>query len=80
MTAFLCIIESCSNRRRDGNGLKTVITKISDVKTAFIKKTIEILDDLETTSCKLIGEGKCIADSASNLFTIFNQHIESNRK
>jgi site-specific DNA-methyltransferase (adenine-specific) len=74
MTAFLCIIEDCSNRRRDGNGLKTVSTKVSDVRDVFIKKALEILSDLETTSCNLIGKGECIADSATNLYQIYKQY------
>jgi len=74
MTAFLCIIEACSNRRRDGNGLKTVSTKVSDVRDTFIKKAMEILNDLETTSCNLIGKGECIADSATNLYQIYKQY------
>ncbi len=77
MTAFLCIIEACSNRRRDGNGLKTVITKVSDVRDLFIKKTIEIISDLKTTSCNLIGKGECIADSATNLYEIYKHYKDS---
>lgn len=76
-TAFLCIIESSSNRRRDGNGLKTVNTKVSDVRDVFINKAIEILNDLESTSSNLKGKGECIADSAKNLYQIFKQNYES---
>ena len=64
-TAFLCIIESSSNRRRDGNGLKTVNTKVSDVRDVFINKATEILNDLESTSSNIKGKGECIADSCN---------------
>lgn len=81
MVAFLCIIEPCSNRRREGNGLKTVMTQVTSVKEAFIGKATEIVDDLETTSYNLKGEGLCIVDTATNLHKIFKKHISSrNRK
>ena len=45
--AFLCIIEDCSNRKRDGNGLKTQITKVKDPITYFKAKLEDMLNDIK---------------------------------
>lgn len=76
LVSFLCIIEPCSNRRREGNGLKTVMTKVPDVIEAFKMKTVEIIGDLETTYNELRGEGKCIVDTATDLRRIYEEHIQ----
>jgi site-specific DNA-methyltransferase (adenine-specific) len=72
MTAFLCIIEACSNRRRDGNGLKTVLTKVSNVRDYFLRKVEEILCDLESTLSTNLGNGICVTESATKLYSIYN--------
>ena len=77
LVSFLCIIEPCSNRRREGNGLKTVMTKVPDVIEDFKMKTVEIIGDLETTYNELRGEGKCIVDTATDLRRIYEEHIQS---
>src|SRR5699024_10856014 len=77
MTAFLSIIEASSNRRKDGNGLKTVETKVENVKEFFIIKASEILEDIEALlTDDTIGEGISIADSAINLHEVYLQYIE----
>lgn len=81
LTAFLCIIESSSNRRRDGNGLKTVKTKINDVKEYFYMKLLDIVKDLEQSSKGSLGQGLCITGSAINLHDIFmREYSETNKK
>ena len=79
LTAFLCIVESCSNRRRDGNGLKTVKTKITDVRSNFVVKLTEIVNDLKTTSHSFQSVGTCITGSATNLFEVYNKYNESKK-
>lgn len=77
LTAFLCIVEASSNRWRDGNGLKTVHTKVTDVFSIYINKLSDILNDIESTSDRLLGEGMCIADTATNLHSICDEHYFS---
>jgi hypothetical protein len=71
LTAFICIVEACSNRWRDGNGLKTVKTKISDVNTVFAKKFLEIINDIKSSKAKIGGKGLCVADTANNLYDLY---------
>lgn len=47
LLGYMCIIEEVSNRRRDGNGLKTVTTKINDVYAFYINQLNKIIDDIE---------------------------------
>jgi len=71
LTAFICIIEACSNRWRDGNGLKTVKTKVNDVNDAFSKKLFEIINDIKSSKSKIGGKGICVADTAYNLYNLY---------
>ena len=43
---LLSIVEACSNRRKDGNGLATRPSKISDPRGAFIAQLSVMLEDL----------------------------------
>ena len=71
LVAFLCIIEPCSNRKRDGNGLKTVVTKISDVKTYYFNKVNLILEDIIKSQPENSALGMSIYNSAFNLYEEF---------
>jgi hypothetical protein len=44
--AMISILEDCSNRKKDGNGLATRPTEVSDVKLVFIEKVRVLLDDV----------------------------------
>lgn len=44
---YISIIEEVSDRKRDGNGLKTSKTKIEDVETFYLKKLNEMVEDIE---------------------------------
>lgn len=65
--AYLCIIEKTSNRKRDGNGLKTVETKINDVFQYFIDTLNCIIQDIETTLITNSKNSTAILDTAENL-------------
>lgn len=67
LTAFLCIVEICSNRRRDGNGLRTVPTKVTDVPACFQEKLTAIVTDLQHAEQMKKGAGVCVAGSAKDL-------------
>lgn len=47
LCAYICIIEDVSNRKRDGNGLKTLPSKVTDVEEYYLKKLNEMLLDIE---------------------------------
>ena len=47
LCAYICIIEEASDRKRDGNGLKTLATKISDVEEFYIQKVKSFLLDIK---------------------------------
>lgn len=49
MFALLAIIEDCSNRKKDGNGLATRQTKISDCYTLFFSQVDRMLTDYQET-------------------------------
>lgn len=68
MTGFLSIIEDVSDRKRDGNGLKKSLSKVTDVHQYFIKKMMDIYNDLINTQINVYESGKAIAESSMNLF------------
>lgn len=45
--AYICIVEEVSDRKRDGNGLKTQASKIACVEEYFIEKLEEMIKDIE---------------------------------
>jgi site-specific DNA-methyltransferase (adenine-specific) len=45
--ALLSILEDCSNRKKDGNGLATRPTQVSDVRQAFLDKVGVLIEDLK---------------------------------
>lgn len=46
MCAYLCIIEEVSDRKRDGNGLRKSISKVSNVYEYYTEKLNEIIYDI----------------------------------
>ena len=67
LVAFICIVEECSNRRKDGNGLKIYPTKINNVEKYFKEKLYSIVSDLKLKNVKNIDEfdGYSLVDSAT---------------
>lgn len=71
--AFICIIESCSNRKRDGNGLRSAVTKVKSVEKEFNNKLLEIKEDL----LKDIGDkpnSVVVFDSAVNIEKVYSDN------
>lgn len=47
LCAYICIIEDVSDRKRDGNGLKTQVSRVQDVERHYFDKLKEMLTDIE---------------------------------
>ena len=77
--AYLCIIEPSSNRKRDGNGLKTVKTKVSNVLEYYISKVENMLNDIKTAGARYDGVSYTFTGTAKNLFD-FYKTIDTNKK
>ncbi len=45
--AWLAIVEDCSNRKKDGNGLATRISKVTDVQGLFKEQVEKMLSDIK---------------------------------
>lgn len=76
---LLSIVEECSDRKRDGNGLKRSDTKVQDVISHYINKMNQIVNDLLINEIQQPGVGIC--GSATKLYDIANEYSsESNKK
>lgn len=78
--AYLSIIEECSNRRRDGNGLKTVTSKIDDVLDFYKKKVIKVVSDIRKVSVNFTGKSYVFAGSSVNLVSFCKEVQSINKK
>ena len=75
--AFLCIIEACSNRKRDGNGLKTQHTKIKDPIQYFKEKAEDMLSDIKGYS---IPDEVCTDSIADNSAYLYKHILNKNKR
>lgn len=71
--AYLSIIEESSNRKRDGNGLKTIPTKVSNVLETYINKVTQIVNDIVIMQDKLNGKSYVYTGSALELSKYYNK-------
>ena len=71
-TAFLSIIIESSNRKRDGNGLKKVNCKVSDVKKVFADQVCEIINDISSNPICSNVKGVGMFGSALDLKELFD--------
>ncbi len=69
--AYLSIIIDCSDRKRDGNGLKVRPSKVTDVYDCYEKKIGTILNDITVIKPCSAGKSTCVYESANNLCTVF---------
>ena len=47
LCAYICIIEEVSDRKRDGNGLKTLASRVENVEDYYADKLNEMVSDIE---------------------------------
>ena len=47
LCAYICIVEDVSDRKRDGNGLKSRTSKVRDVEQHFVEKLRRMIQDIE---------------------------------
>ena len=47
LCAYICIIQEVSNRKRDGNGLRTQMSRVEDVDRFYIEKLKEMTRDIQ---------------------------------
>jgi len=59
--SWLSIIEDCSNRKKDGNGLSSRKTQVSDVMEFFLSKAQQVVIDLERVNDDLWRDAVTIA-------------------
>lgn len=67
MTACLAVTEEISDRKRDGNGLKTSISKVTSVISTYSQKVKQMLEDVTSYPIPNSGEGRVISSSAVEL-------------
>ncbi|MBE6719179.1 MAG: hypothetical protein E7571_00805 [Ruminococcaceae bacterium] len=70
--AYLSIIMDCSNRKRDGNGLKVRTTKVVSVPEYFAEKVEMIVQDIKEQQSDIGVKGYGIYDTAYNLNLNYN--------
>jgi len=73
LIAFISIIIDCSNRKRDGNGLRIQHSKIADVNLAFSNKVKLILEDIEKEQSSPGPKGYGLY---GNAFDFYDTHIK----
>ena len=59
--AYICIVEAVSDRKRDGNGLKTQLSRVESVEQYFAEKLEEMITDIEAhrISSELVSIIEC---------------------
>lgn len=65
--AWIMVLEDCSNRKRDGNGLVTRPSKVSDIEVAFLDKLNQITADYLHYPIHSKSKVNHITDSAKNI-------------
>ncbi len=57
LCAYICIIEEVSDRKRDGNGLKTLVSRVENVEEYYRAQLNEMISDIEShrISCNLVS-------------------------
>lgn len=73
--AFDSIVMECSDRKRDGNGLKKYPSRIEDVARYYADKVKLIIDDINNISPTPGTSGHGVYDTAYNLHSVYNKHF-----
>lgn len=74
--AYISIIIECSNRKRDGNGLKTRPTKVANVLDYFIKRANLIIKDIDENPIESNGISMAYQGSALSIGSIVSKMNE----
>ncbi len=77
---FLSIIEETSNRKRDGNGLATRMTKITNVHRFFHMKMIMIEQDLQHYRIEQPVTSICVSGNSENLSSFVQSYNSISNK
>lgn len=77
---WLMILEDCSNRKKDGNGLATRETTVTDVWEHFRTATIKTIQDIEAEPLPENVTTKAVMDSAFNAQKIIDQFSKRTEK
>lgn len=75
LVGFLAIVIDCSNRKRDGNGLKIHASKVENVYDYYTQKMFKIIEDIRDYRVKNI-KGYGIYDSALNMSSIHKKVLK----
>lgn len=77
LCAFICIVEEVSDRKRDGNGLKTLVSKVKNVEDFYYNKLLEMFSDIENhrISNNLISILDC--GDAMKLSETVNKYVDT---
>ena len=62
--AWLSILEDCSNRKKDGNGLATVPCRVTDVRSFFVAKLKTFISDVRSHRFHGYLKGRAVECSA----------------
>lgn len=73
--AFDSIVMECSERKRDGNGLKQVTCRVKDVFGYYADRVNLIIQDIKSISPATAATGHCIYDTAYNLQTVYSKNF-----
>lgn len=79
LAGFISIVEICSDRKRDGNGLKKAPTKVSDVPAEFVAKVNLMLSDIAAEMDHDGVRGFGIYDTAFHLKDRFDECCQGKR-
>lgn len=80
LTAYLSIIEDCSDRKRDGNGLKTKKTKVGNVLKYFVSKLKQIIKDIACNEIKENVQSYTFCGDAKKLSNYFESITDDSKK
>lgn len=80
LTGYLSIIEECSDRKRDGNGLKTSKSKVDNVMSFYLEKMSTIYNDLIDSRISINARGSAVSASSVDLLINVNDFIHKTNK
>lgn len=80
LSGLLSITEDVSDRKRDGNGLKTSLSKIENVKDYYIKKMWSVYDDLVFSPVNNAVWGQSKTGSSIELSDLAEQFSKESNK